>query len=226
LKNAAQAQLDALSNANLTEGIRTTHRRKMLEAFLDFKGRDDAGSVLDVSDGPETGHPYYEYENLKSKNAVTICQVIAGQDGQTWQATYPNTQMAATTEKQRLPYQDSSFDWVYCNGVIEKSGSIDEQYALLEELWRVARKGVFLTTSNRKHFIEFNTGLPFLHWLPESMWKGVLNVAGKNDFRILRLLDAPMLEVIARRLPGCPQPEIGHVRFAVMKAHFFLMIRK
>ena len=128
-----------------------------------------------------------------------------------------------------LPFADAEFDWVFCNGVLECAGDPVQQFLLVKELARVARRGVFVTAFNRRHPLEFNTGLPLLHWLPEARWKRCLTWMGKRTDGgnlPLNLLDADDLSKMASMLPDCTSHKIGHIRYLGIKAHFFLMIRK
>ena len=128
-----------------------------------------------------------------------------------------------------LPYSDAQFDWSFCSDVIEQVGDFEKQYALVKELARVSRKGAFITASNRNHPLEFHTGLPFLHWLPEPTWRRMLKRLGRGAWAsesVLSLLDANALYRLARLLPGKPRHDVGHKRLFGIKAHFFLMIEK
>ncbi len=73
-----------------------------------------------------------------------------------------------------LPLEDASIDFAHSSAVIEHVGSRDMQVRFLCELWRVARKGIFVTTPNRWFPVEFQTVLPFLHWLPAPSYRGTL----------------------------------------------------
>ncbi len=86
------------------------------------------------------------------------------------------------------------------------------QYLLLLELFRIARLGLFVSTVNRRHPIDMRSGWPFVHWLG---WHDCAN-----------LLDAQSIREMANALPGKPAWKLGHVRFAGIKSHFFLMIKK
>src|SRR5690606_18142782 len=72
-----------------------------------------------------------------------------------------------------LDLSDASFDWVFCGELIEHADSLPRQQELVAECFRVARKGVFITTPSRRHPLEFNSGLPFVHWLPAGLRRRV-----------------------------------------------------
>jgi ubiquinone/menaquinone biosynthesis C-methylase UbiE len=53
-----------------------------------------------------------------------------------------------------LPFKSHSFDWVFSNAVIEHVGGLDRQELFASESRRVARKGYFVATPNRRFPIE------------------------------------------------------------------------
>ena len=78
----------------------------------------------------------------------------------------------------RLPMQDASYDWVVSSAVLEHVGHEDRQLEFIKESGRVGRN-VFLTTPDRRHWLEFHTKLPFLHWLPKGCHRALLALLGK-----------------------------------------------
>jgi len=62
-----------------------------------------------------------------------------------------------------MPFDESEFDWVFSNAVIEHVGERPDQLAFLNEMLRVGRF-VFFTTPNKYFPIETHTSVPFLHW--------------------------------------------------------------
>lgn len=128
-----------------------------------------------------------------------------------------------------LPFADEEFDWVFCNRVLECAGDKVQQYMLLKELVRISRRGLFVTAANKRHPLEFNTGIPLLHWLPERQWKRCLAWLGKQPTPSglpLNLLDASDLSKLAGLLSEPGRFDIGHIRYLGIKACFFLMITK
>jgi len=69
------------------------------------------------------------------------------------------------------------FDLVTSSAVLEHCGDRAHQIAHIKECGRVADK-IFLTTPNRWHWLEFHTKMPLMHWLPKSMHRGGLKLAG------------------------------------------------
>jgi hypothetical protein len=71
---------------------------------------------------------------------------------------------------------------VHSSAVIEHVGDRGRQTRLLSELWRVARRGVFVTTPNRWFPVEVHTMLPLLHWLPPRWYRAILRRIGLPFF--------------------------------------------
>jgi len=94
-----------------------------------------------------------------------------------------------------LPFDDASFDIVYCNAVVEHVGSAARQAQLVSELLRVARR-VFMATPDRDCPLESHTLIPLAHWLPHKMCAAIYRLAGRGYFASqehLNLVDAGRL---------------------------------
>ena len=100
-----------------------------------------------------------------------------------------------------LPSADRSFDFVHSSAVLKHVGNRDRHQIFLREAWRVARKGIFMTTPNRWFPVEFHTVLPLVHWLPVSVFHWLLVRLGKDFFareENLNLLSRRELAMLAR----------------------------
>lgn len=122
-----------------------------------------------------------------------------------------------------LAADDGEFDWTCGVDLLDGVSDFPQRLALLQEMCRVARKGVFLTASNRWHPLSDFGRLPCLHWLRPSLWHRLDRDAARRN---LHLLGARDLLHLASLLPGQPRVLLGHVRRAGVKSHFHLMIEK
>jgi len=220
LKHAANPEYSSVPARGGIERILSSQRRKLFDAFAVFRQDAPEGTVLNLYMKPSTLFDNSDYltawSGLPDRMRITPCEMEP-----------PAISLKAPDT--RLPYPDGAFDWVFCNEVIEHSGGTERQYALVAELYRVARRGVFLTTANRRHPIEFKSRLPFFHLLPDPAWRRLLKWFGKGKWAsvgMLNPIDAPALYRFASLLPGKPEHDVGHKRVFGVKAHFFLMIRK
>ena len=89
---------------------------------------------------------------------------------------------ASSRHARKLPFADNSYDFVHSSAVIEHVGSHRDQTTFLGELWRVSRRGIFVTTPNRWFPIEFHTVLPLIHYLPPDAFRAILRRIGRDFF--------------------------------------------
>ncbi|HJV86112.1 MAG TPA: class I SAM-dependent methyltransferase [Noviherbaspirillum sp.] len=229
MKNAIDADYGAAPAGGYIDKILSTQRRKLFDAFMAFKQGDSNGSVLNVGIVPD--HAGQPADPLAGRFDYVLAWSTPQQRAgiTSYHLGAPAGARRQQPGDMRLPFADSQFDWVVCNEVIERVGDFEKQFALVQELGRVCGKGLFVTTSNRRHPIEFNTRRPFLHWLPRTWWRRALAWTGKGKSAgaaTLNLVDSAALYKFASLLPGKPEHDVGHKRVFGIKAHFFLMVRK
>jgi hypothetical protein len=202
------AQYNVAAPDSLPVRIAAYQRRKMYAAFLAATGIGDDDSVLDVG---VTSDRSYDHSNYlvawyPHKRRVTA---VGLDDARFLVELYPGTAFVRADGRD-LPFADASFDYVHSSAVLEHVGSAARQAQFLRELWRVARRGLFVTTPNRWFPVEFHTVLPLLHWLPPPTFRRVLRAMGKGFFadeNNLNLMTPGDLAAAARAA--------GIVRFAV-----------
>lgn len=229
MKNTVNADYSAVPGGGIIDKLLSSQRRKLFDAFTVFRqgGSDDTILNVGMMPTPLSDSTNYldEWSSPQDKFRITSYEIAS----LNYQARMTAKERQRHVDGLRLPFADGAFDWVFCNEVIERVGSFERQYALLQELTRVSRRGVFATTSNRRHPIEFNTGLPLIHWLPDYWWRRTLKWLGRRAWAsesALNLLDANALYKLASLLPGKPKHDVGHKRVFGIKAHLFLMIEK
>jgi hypothetical protein len=232
LKDTAEAQMAGFSGTGAFENVRLGHQERMRAAFVDFMGNAENASILEIKLFPPSGYPAgadLHASIAQPKRYISSCALVPG-GTQAWRYTGAEADSAnGSSAAHRLPYDDGYFDWVYCDGIIERIGGEEEQLALIQELWRVSRKGIFVTAQNKRHPVDFGTGRPFVHWMlrnTEESASGQTSTGKTSLERKRYLLDAPGLEKLASTLPEQASCAIGHVRYLGIKAHFFLMVSK
>lgn len=234
MKNTIDANYDSMTSPpGIIDRILRNQRQRLAKAFDEFSGTGSSESVLNVvlastvACNKKSGlnPPGLPQENSRTVTYHIESPCLRG----CHQSARVGHDRHTLHDAVHLPYTDGQFDWAFCGEVIEHVGSFERQYALVKELARVSRKGIFVTTSNRHHPIEFNTALPLLHWLPDSWWRLILKWLGKREWAseaTLNLVDSATLYKIATLLPGKPKHDVGHKRVFGIKAHFFLMVHK
>lgn len=228
MKNVASSDYQIAPAQGRIEKLLAGQRRKMFDAFMEFKRGSDNDTVLNVGMIPDShaGNEDYlmAWATPQQRSRILSYEI---------ECTQREPRISGVANRQNagihLPFADKAFDWVFCDEVIEHINSAEQQFLLIQELTRVARKGVFLTTQNRRHPIEFHTALPFVHWVPASWGRRIVKWLGKSPAASaypINLLDSQALYQMARQLPDQPKNDVGHKRVFGIKAHFFLMIEK
>jgi hypothetical protein len=233
VKNSRIIGLHHFPVSDMLQKLFPSCRNKIFDEFVKFKNNDGNVATLNISavEPDEKNDARYVFNWNQSREYPNKMYVDFDHNNGEKLFTWDTNQAIGTQQRRsgNLPFEDEAFDWVFCDAVIEHIGDSERQYLLMKELMRVARKGIFVTTSNRWHPIEFYTALPLLHWLPASLWKRILRFIGKEIWAsesMLNLLDAKALQSFVNRLPQKPQCSIGHIRVLGIKAYFFLQIRK
>jgi SAM-dependent methyltransferase len=113
-------------------------------------------------------------------------------EGKTFCERYPSIRYVQGNASE-LPFEDSSFDIVYSNAVIEHVGDAQAQRHFVAEALRVAPRA-FITTPNRWFPVEVHTRLPLVHWLPRPFAHRAYELARKPWAKENRLLGPGDLE--------------------------------
>lgn len=219
------AQYNVARPGSATDRVSTYMRRKMYARFV-AQGVGEGDAILDVgvtSDEAQWASNYLEAW-YPHKGRITASGI---DDASFLEARYPGLRFVRADGK-ALPFPAGSFDWVHSSAVLEHVGSAAEQARFVAELYRVCRKGVFLTTPNRWFPVEFHTVLPLLHWLPKEVFRRILRRLGHRELaeeRHLNLLGRRDLEAICRGL-GPADWRIDSVSLCGWPSNLLLVARK
>ncbi len=178
--DAPNAQYNLAKADSLSIRVATRMRDQMFGEFMRTLRPTEADSVIDVgvtSDQSYTSSNYFE-RLYPYKHRITACGL---DDAHFLEELYPGVRFV-TANALDLPFDDASFDLVHASAVLEHVGSLANQARMLAECLRVARRGVYLTTPNRRYPIEFHTQLPLVHWLPKPAGRAVFRAVGLEFF--------------------------------------------
>jgi hypothetical protein len=139
---------------------------------------------------------------------------VGSEDCSFLEERHPGLKFVRVVSGRPLPFADDAFDLGFCNAVIEHVGSRRRQAAFLAELIRVSRR-VFLSTPNRWYPLELHTRLPFVHWLPASLFRRLIAHLGFDFYA----REANLNLLTARELKGILPP--GNFRVRLLD-HYFL----
>ena len=151
---------------------------KMFLIFKDFAGPIDGMTLLDVGATPDVERldsncmiPWYRELGLR-------VSLYSPEDIHHLESVFkPVTIILASGFGKPIPVSDRSFDWVSSAAVLEHVGSRDKQRDFIRDSARVG-DGLFITTPNRSHWLEFHTKLPLIHWLPAGLHRRLLKRMG------------------------------------------------
>jgi len=192
------AQYSLAEPGSISIKLAVYQRRKMFDVFLFATGIQPEDTVLDVGvTGDQSyGHSNYLEHWYPHKNRITASGV---DDAKFLEEMYPGLRFVLA-DGRNLPFADKEFDYVHSSAVLEHVGSREKQVAFLREAWRVARKGIFVTTPNRWFPVEFHTVMPFAHWLPAAAFRRLCRMRRLDFFASednLNLLSASQLRWVA-----------------------------
>jgi methyltransferase family protein len=219
------AQYNVASPDGLANRITLFQRRKMFAKFLALTRIDVRDTILDVGVTSDRTCDHSNYLEAWYPHKARI--TAAGTDDVSFLSTlYPGAVVRA--DGRRLPFADGTFDFVHSSAVVEHVGSRENQTLFVRELWRIARKGIFLTTPNRWFPVEFHTSLPLLHWLPPPLFRRIPAVLEQRFFADegnLNLLSQRSLAAIAETA-GMPDCELRSVSLFGVPTNLLLVARK
>jgi ubiquinone/menaquinone biosynthesis C-methylase UbiE len=174
------AQYNIAKAGSLPARIAGKMRRQMFDMFLRESRIAASDTILDVG---ATSDRTYDHSNYLEawyphKDRITAVGI---DDASFLEKVYPGLTFRQANGL-NLPFTDNSFDFVHSSAVLEHVGCRANQRRFITELYRVCRRGLFLTTPNRWYPIEFHTVLPLVHWLPPRMFRSVLVAIGREFF--------------------------------------------
>jgi hypothetical protein len=197
----------------------------MFDIFLSSTGIQPQDTVLDlgVTSDRSWGHSNFFEHWYPYKDRITACGM---EDAKFLEEMHPGLRFVLA-DGRNLPFANREFDYVHSSAVLEHVGSREKQAAFLREAWRVARKGIFVTTPNRWFPVEFHTVMPFAHWLPADLFRKLCKMRGLEFFASednLNLLSASQLRLLAAEA-GLENFKVACVRLAGWPSNLLLSAR-
>lgn len=116
-------------------------------------------------------------------------------------------------------------DLVISNATIEHVGSFNNQLKMCENIIKLSSKYFVICTPNKYYPLEFHTKIPFLHYLPEKIYRIVLRKIGLDFFsneNNLNLLSKKKLIEIMKKL-NHQNYEIKSINLLFFKSNLILI---
>jgi ubiquinone/menaquinone biosynthesis C-methylase UbiE len=220
------AQYNLAAPDSIAIKIAGYQRRKMFGEFLAKTEIQQEDTVLDIGVTSDQTYSHSNYFEQWYPHKDRITAVSTG-DAAFLEELHPGLKFVLADGRD-LPFADQEFDYVHSSAVLEHVGSREKQTALLSEAWRVARKGVFITTPNRWFPVEFHTMMPLVHWLPTTAFRKLCDLRGLGFFASednLNLLSGSQLKQIAAKA-GLENFEVTCVGLAGWPSNLLLSARR
>ena len=117
-------------------------------------------------------------------------------------------------------------DLVISSATIEHVGSLKNQIKKVNNMIKLSRKYIVITTPNRFFPIEVHTKLPLIHWLPKNIFRKILLLMGMSYFayeKNLNLLDKADLHNILANFSKKINYKIYNIKFLGFVSNFFVI---
>jgi predicted SAM-dependent methyltransferase len=179
LSDNSYFKFSAFGLKNLASNSLYNIRAKIYERFIQSFILNENSSILDVGVSLDD-HESSNFLEKKYPYTNRITAVGMG-DYSVLEKTYPGLKYVKA-DGRNLPFPDNSFDIIFSHAVIEHVGNSYNQKKFISELYRVCKNGVFFTTPNRSHPVEFHTGFPLIHYFPLSFSRRIYRLLGKEFY--------------------------------------------
>ncbi len=184
-------------------------RRKMFSIWKTIVGNAHGARIIDFGCTPDTERADSNCMLSWFNNEQAVVTLYSPEEISHLTTHFPFATVLpiSAPESNCIPAIDRSFDWVSSSAVFEHVGGHLGQLEHLRECARVAN-GIFLTTPNRWHWLEFHTKVPFIHWLPRGIHRKILRALGQDLWA-----EKSHLHLTSRK-------DLSQIADEVLKSHF------
>ena len=118
-------------------------------------------------------------------------------------------------------------DLVISNATIEHVGNYDNQKTMFDNMIKLCKKMIIISTPYRYHPLEFHTKIPLIHWLPKNIHRKILKNVGLTFFskeENLNLLSKSDFNnfVESKKIKG----EFRYIKFLFFKSNLIFIGKK
>ena len=91
-------------------------------------------------------------------------------------------QKSITEDFSEYEIENFKSDLVISNATIEHVGKYDNQKTMFDNMIKLSKKMIIISTPYRYHPLEFHTKIPLIHWLPKNIHRKILKNIGLTFF--------------------------------------------
>ena len=138
-----------------------------------------------------------------------------------------NLQKSITENFSEYEIENFKSDLVISNATIEHVGNYDNQKLMFDNMIKLCKKMIIISTPYRYHPLEFHTKIPLIHWLPKNIHRKILknirltffskeenlNLLSKSDFNNF---------VESKKIKG----EFRYIKFLFFKSNLIFIGKK
>ena len=185
------------NHLKIFDKIITKKRLQIVDIINDQIILNNINEVLDIGTTNDTKN---KSSNFIVKNLKNIKNFYSISDQLITSSFFKKTLQKSITENfSEYEIENLKSDLVVSNATIEHVGNYDNQKAMINNMIKLSKKMIIISTPNRYHPLEFHTKIPFIHWLPKNIHRKILknikltffskeenlNLLSKSDFNSL-----------------------------------------
>ncbi|MDC0616294.1 hypothetical protein OAO77_02875 [Candidatus Pelagibacter sp.] len=130
----------------------------------------DIGTTND-EENPSSNAIISNIKNIKKIKCISNQKIISD-------FFYKKLKKSITEDFSEKELHEFSSDLVISSATIEHVGGTLQQKKMISNIVKLTKKFFIITTPNRFYPIEFHTKIPFIHWLPKSIYRRILKILG------------------------------------------------
>ena len=160
------------NHLKIFDKIITKKRLQIVDIINDQIILNNINEVLDIGTTNDTKN---KSSNFIVKNLKNIKNFYSISDQLITSSFFKKTLQKSITENfSEYEIENLKSDLVISNATIEHVGNYDNQKAMINNMIKLSKKMIIISTPNRYHPLEFHTKIPFIHWLPKNIHRKIL----------------------------------------------------
>jgi len=168
------------NHLKIFDKIITKKRSQIVDIINDQIILNNINEVLDIGTTNDTKN---KSSNFIVKNLKNVKNFYSISDQLITSSFFKKTLQKSITENfSEYEIENLKSDLVISNATIEHVGNYDNQKAMINNMIKLSKKMIIISTPNRYHPLEFHTKIPFIHWLPKNIHRKILKNIGLTFF--------------------------------------------